>query len=173
MKNHVSLLRGLVAGLLLVSSLPIAYAQWSWKDGDGRRIFSDQPPPSSVPDKDILKRPGPRSVSSGSTEPTASAPTPSVSITAAAPKISGKDTELEKRKSEAKAKEAQTKKADEAKALAAKAENCERAKRAKASFDSGTRIATTNSRGEREIMSDSVRASETKRLQDIIASDCS
>ena len=54
----------------------------------------------------------------------------------------------------------------------AKAENCARAKKAKATFDSGARIATTNAKGEREIMDDAARAVETKRLEGIIATEC-
>ena len=53
-----------------------------------------------------------------------------------------------------------------------RADNCERAKRAKATLDSGQRLATTNAKGEREIMDDARRASETQRLQDIMRSDC-
>ena len=47
-----------------------------------------------------------------------------------------------------------------------------RAKQAKASFDSGLRISRTNAAGEREFMDDAARASELKRIQGIIASDC-
>ncbi len=153
--------------------MPWAQAQWSWKDQDGRRIFSDQPPPASIPDKDILKRPGGTRASTlppPAIEATASAATPP--STATAPKISGKDPALEKKIKEEKTKEAAVKKAEEEKVSAAKKENCERAKQAKASFDSGVRVATTNAKGEREIMSDAVRAAETTRLQDVINSDC-
>ncbi len=151
----------------------VAQAQWSWKDKDGRRIFSDQPPPSSVPEKDIMKRPaGARAAAAALPVATASTASDATSTTATAPKLSGKDAELEKKKKEAEGKEAALKKAEAEKNSAAKKDNCDRAKRAKASFDSGARIATTNAKGEREFMSDSNRATETKRLQDIISSDC-
>ncbi|TAG25836.1 MAG: DUF4124 domain-containing protein [Burkholderiales bacterium] len=173
MKKNASLFRAALATALLVCLLPLAQAQWSWKDKDGRRIFSDQPPPNSVPEKDILKRPpGARAPTAAVGDATASTPS-STSATATAPKLSGKDAELEKKKKEGEAKEAAQKKADAEKTAAAKKENCDRAKRAKASFDSGIRISTTNAQGEREIMNDATRASETKRLQGIIASDCS
>jgi Domain of unknown function (DUF4124) len=173
MKKNASLFRHLFAAALLLCLLPLAHAQWSWKDKDGSRVFSDQPPPPSVPEKDILKRPpGARApVAAVVSEATSSTPG-STSTTSTAPKLSGKDAELEKKKKEAEAKEAAQKKADAEKTAAAKKENCDRAKRAKASFDSGIRISTTNAQGEREIMNDTTRASETKRLQDIIASDC-
>jgi hypothetical protein len=179
MKKTASLLRWLLAGILLASVLPLAHAQWSWKDKDGRRIFSDQPPPSSIPDKDVLKRPGgsraaPAVLAGGDTaNSTPSSATSTTATAAAAPKISGKDSELEKKKKEADALEKTQKKAEADKAAAQRQDNCERAKRAKTNFDSGQRISQTNAKGEREIMSDATRAQETKRLQDIISSDCS
>lgn len=155
----------------------VAQAQWGWKGSDGRMVFSDQPPPQSVADKDITRRPpGSRAAAAVATDPSVTSSTASSTLsasTSAAPKLSGKDSELEKRKKEAEAKEAAGKKAEAEKIAAAKSDNCERAKRAKTSFDSGSRIATTNAKGEREIMSDALRAEETKRLQGIIASDCS
>ena len=177
MKKSVSMPRQLFVVALLFCLLPVAYAQWSWKDKDGRRVFSDQPPPPSIAEKDILKRPaGVRAPAPVSEAPEASN-TPSNSSAAGtakadAPKISGKDAELEKKKKEAEAQEATKKKAESEKNAAAQKENCDRARRAKTSFDSGQRISTTNAKGEREIMDEATRASEAKRLQDIITADC-
>jgi Domain of unknown function (DUF4124) len=175
MKKNASLLRWLTACVLLACTVPLAQAQWSWKDKDGSRVFSDQPPPGSVPEKDILKRPpGARAPAAAAVSETVASSTPSsaTSTTGTAPKISGKDSELEKKKKEAEAQEATKKKAEAEKTAAAQKDNCERAKRGKASFDSGQRISTANAQGEREVMSDAARAAESKRLQDIIASDC-
>jgi cytoskeletal protein RodZ len=175
MKKNASVLRWLSALVLLACLAPLAQAQWSWKDKDGSRVFSDQPPPPSVPEKDILRRPpGARApAATVVSEATSSTPSASTSTTATAPKVSGKDSELEKKKKEAEAKEAAQKKAEADKTASAKKDNCERAKRAKVNFDSGVRISTTNAQGEREIMNEATRAAESKRLQDIIASDCS
>jgi Domain of unknown function (DUF4124) len=171
-----SFLRFCLTTLCLLLAMSAAQAQWGWKEG-GRTIFSDQPPPQGIADKDIIRRPvnsrpatSPAAVPA--TESTAST-TSTGTTTAAAPKLASKDPELEKRKNEAKTKEAAAKKAEEEKVAAAKKDNCERAKRAKASFDSGARIGTTNAKGEREIMGDAQRAEEGKRLQGIITSDCS
>jgi Domain of unknown function (DUF4124) len=178
MKKNASLLRTLCAIALLACLQPLAQAQWSWKDKDGSRVFSDQPPPPSVAEKDILKRPpGARASSPAPSVTAESAALPSdakaiPAAGAAAPKISGNDPELEKKKKEAEAKKTAEKKATDEKNASAQKENCERAKRAKANFDSGQRISTTNAKGEREIMDEATRASETKRLQEIIASDC-
>jgi len=37
-----------------------ATAQWQWLDKDGRKVFSDRPPPADVPDKNILAQPNMR-----------------------------------------------------------------------------------------------------------------
>lgn len=154
-----------------------ALAQWQWIDKDGRKVFSDRSPPSDIQEKDILKRPGGASRMAASTPgdgtalpPVAAASTPASK--ADMPKLSGKDAQLEARKKQAEDAEAASKKAEEEKVAAAKTENCGRAKRGVASFDSGVRIATTNANGEREIMDDKARAVETRRLQDIVAADC-
>jgi hypothetical protein len=39
-------------------------------------------------------------------------------------------------------------------------------------MDSGVRLATTNAKGEREIMDDKVRAAESRRMEGIIRSEC-
>lgn len=169
--------RQLLSGIAMLCFASLAQAQWSWKDAGGSRVFSDQPPPPSVAEKDILKRPpGAKAPSTQGSEAAASTPTTTTATTATAataPKISGKDAELEKKKKEIEAKEAAKKQAEGVKVAAAKKDNCERAKRSKASYDSGVRVSTTNAKGEREIMDEAMRASEAKRLQEIIASECS
>ena len=154
-----------------------AFAQWQWIDKDGRKVFSDRSPPTDIQEKDILKRPG------GASRTAAAAPKDSMAVPAvavastpagmaSAPKLSGKDSQLETKKKQAEEAEAASKKAEDEKVAAAKTENCGRAKRGVASFDSGLRIATTNANGEREIMDDKARATETMRLKDIVAADC-
>jgi Domain of unknown function (DUF4124) len=158
-----------------------AFAQWAWTEKDGRRIFSDQAPPTDVPEKSIFKRPPAAQAKAKAAEvaaaaaATASAPAGTASApkaNASAAKPSGKDAELEKKKKENEAVEATKKKAETDKIAAAQTENCARAKKGKTTFDSGIRLSTTNDKGEREIMSDAARASETKRLEGIIAADC-
>ena len=185
------------AGLLLAAA---AHAQWGWTDKSGRRIFSDQGPSSDVPDKSIFKRPGgakptgaqpvstpiaqtDAAAKPGSTDPKdiakAAQTAASAASAASAPagtasglKVSGKDSELEKKKKEAEVAEKAKQKAEEDKLAAARAENCQRAQKGLTTYNSGIRIATTNAKGEREIMSDTDRAAEVKRLQDVSKSDC-
>lgn len=143
-----------------------ATAQWQWVDGTGRKVFSDTPPPASVPDKQILKRPGMRNPAPAAT----AAATPEV--TPAAPKLPARDEQLEARKKQAEEAEQAKKKAEDERLAKARADNCERAKRAKATMDSGVRIATTNAKGEREIMDDKARAQENQRIDEIMRTDC-
>ncbi|WP_180126939.1 DUF4124 domain-containing protein [Rhodoferax sp. BLA1] len=161
----------IVAALLLSTA---AMAQWQWLDTDGRKVFSDRAPPPSIPDKNILKRPGgPRVLPTLTNQdsPVAATDVPAAAASSA-PKISGVDKELADKKKKAEQEEAAKRKAEEDKLAKAKAENCARAKQAKANYDSGVRIAHVNKQGEREIIDDATRAAESQRLQAIINSDC-
>ncbi|KRB27991.1 MULTISPECIES: DUF4124 domain-containing protein [unclassified Acidovorax] len=158
-----------------------AAAQWQWTDKDGRKVFSDRPPPPDIPEKSILKQPG------GNRAARAAAPaapaasdaaagaTPAV---AAVPKAAasapgaGKDKELEEKKAQAEAAEAAKKKAEDEKIAKAKADNCTRARAAKAAFDAGKPITQANAQGEKIFLDGPARAAEAKRIDDIVASDC-
>jgi hypothetical protein len=144
-----------------------AFAQWQWVDKDGKKVFSDRAPPAEIAEKDILKRP-PGSRPALPAAATSAAPATS----AALPKISGVDPALEERKKQAEAADAAKKKQEAEQLVAARTENCTRAKQAKATFDSGIRITRTNAQGEREYLDDNARDAETKRLQEIIMTDC-
>ena len=56
--------------------------------------------------------------------------------------------------------------------LQTRRENCQRAQAQVAGFQSGTRIATLNAKGEREFMDDATRAAELQRLQTIVQQNC-
>lgn len=158
-----------VAAVVLLAFSQIAFAQWQWVDNTGRRVFSDTPPPASIPDKNVLQRPGARAAVAPAAEPS-EAPTGAGAPPASKPPT--KDPELEAKKREAEAAEEAKKKAEETRIAKLRADNCARAQRAKATMDSGVRIATTNAQGEREIMDDAARAAETRRLNDIMQRDC-
>ena len=137
-----------------------ASAHWQWIDKDGRKVFSDRAPPPEIPEKDILAR------------PPVTAPAPAPVGSASTPRLSGFDKELSERKKQAEDAEAARRKAEEEKTLSAKAENCARAKRAKAGFEANRPIARSNEKGEPELMDAAARAAELKRIQSIIDSDC-
>ena len=151
-----------------------ALAQWQWLDKDGHKVFSDRPPPSDIPPKNILKEPGikasspPQGAAANTPAPVASAPAAKASM----PTLSGRDAELEARKKQADALEEGKKQAETEKLAKARADNCERAKKGQATLKSGVRIALTNAKGEREFMDDAARSLETTRLQAITESNC-
>lgn len=178
----MKLLKNLFAwGLLCACTL--AVAQWQWLDKDGRKVFSDRAPPPDILEKNIIKRPNNRNRA-----PIAPAPADNANGTSPAGQNSaaaipvlpasgakglGVDKELEAKKKQAADAEAAKKKADEERVAKAKIENCARAKQAKANLDSGARIGRVNAAGEREIMDEAARAAEGKRLQTVMATDCS
>ncbi|HXE22536.1 MAG TPA: DUF4124 domain-containing protein [Rhodoferax sp.] len=150
-----------VACLLSASAM----AQWQWVDKDGHKVFSDRAPPADIPQKNILMQPAAGALP-------ASPPAVAANAPALAPKVNGKDKELDEKKKQADEAAAAKKKAEEEKVARAKADNCTRARQEKTTLDSGVRIATTNAAGEREVMDDAARAAETQRVQAIIESNC-
>ena len=146
----------------------LALAQWQWVDKTGRKVFSDQPPPPDIPATSILRQPGGRMAA-----PAAAAPQPEGKAAAApAPKVVGKDPALEEKRKRAEAAEAEKAKAEEAKLAQDRAENCQKARRAKATLDSGMRISRLNDKGEREVLDDATRDKEMKTNEAVIARDC-
>lgn len=163
-----------------------AAAQWQWIDKDGRKVFSDRPPPQETPEKNILKQPGGNMQRlaapspAAATAPTDAAPAAAATTTAtasaakpaASAPASGKDKALEEKKAQAEAAEAAKKKADEEKLAKAKADNCTRARQARASFESGRPITQSNAQGERIFLDEAGRSAELKRIDGVIAADC-
>jgi hypothetical protein len=174
MKHYLRLL-GVLFSLLSFN----AVAQWAWVDSNGRKIFSDRGPPTDIPAKNIFKRPGPAStVAAVQPAVVAAAADPSLQPSSApqdkasGAKPSGVDPVLaERKKKEEQALEAK-RKAEQERVGRLKADNCERAKMAKRGLDSGARLARTNAKGEREIMDDAARATESQHIQSVIDADC-
>jgi len=162
-----------VHSLVMASAclLPLAAsAQWQWVDKGGHKVFSDQPPPADIPEKNIVRRPGsPMQRGSVTSLPATDS---SAAPAASAAKPSGVDKSLEEKARKAEDAEKANKAAEAEKLAQAKAENCQRARQGKATMDSGIRVARMNAQGEREIMDDQARAQETQRLDQIIQSDC-
>ncbi len=173
--DFTKLIKPLVLALAAGSFTVAAVAQWQWIDKDGRKVFSDRSPPPDIQEKSILKRPpgsarapAPPLEAATADAGAAGAPAPKAS----APKLSGRDTELQARKKKAEDEEKDKKKADEERISKAKADNCARAKTSMTTLQSGIRVSTMNANGEREIFDDAKRAAETKRVQDIIDASC-
>jgi hypothetical protein len=162
----------LAAGSFALSAM----AQWQWIDKDGRKVYSDRSPPSDIQEKDILRRPGggkaPAAVVAAS-EQSAAAPAAAASAAkSGAPKLTGKDAQLEAKKKQAEEEEAAKKKTEDEKIAKVKGDNCDGAKRYLTTLQSGARIADTNAKGEREVLDDTKREQERKRAQGIADTNC-
>lgn len=149
----------------LLTALP-AQAQWKWRDQTGRVQYSDLPPPSGVPEKDILQRPA-------TTLRMAPAPKPAASA-ASSPALTPAriEPELEAKRRKAEEEEAAKKKQQDTQLAARRAENCSQAKAYLRTIEDGMRLGRTNSQGEREVLDDKGRAEEAKRTRAVIAADC-
>jgi len=169
-RPFVALLALLAASLI---ALPAA-AQWKWRDKGGHVQYSDLPPPPGTADTDILARPSAstrRSTPASVAPPAAPASAPAPAANESAPRPP--DTELEAKRKKAEAEVAAKNKAEQDRIAALKADNCSRARAQMTTLKSGIRLATTNAKtGEREFMDDKQRADETRRVQDVISSDC-
>ncbi len=150
-----------------------AHAQWKWRDAAGRIQLSDLPPPSTVPDKDILQRPGgPRNAAPAAAAPASAAVAAPNAAAPAARSKSPLDAELDRKKKADDQEKSAKAKADEERRNAQRADNCSRARDMLATMDSGQRISRVNAKGEREFLDDRQRAAEAQRARDIMASDC-
>lgn len=167
----------LLGAAACVVSLSVA-AQWQWTDQAGRKVFSDRAPPSDIPEKNIVKRPGVRNSTPGAASAAPAADGSAASAAAApltpasAPQLSGVDKELLEKKKKAEEARTAKRKAEQESLLIAKVENCARAKQSKATLDSGLRLVQINEKGEREVLDAAQRAAEAKRVQSIIEADC-
>jgi len=158
-----------LAGLLAASLCTTALAQWKWRDHGGQLHVSDIPPPSDVPDKDVLQKPS--SVLKRAAAAPAPAPAASVAGAASAAKP-GTDGELEARLRRTEQERQEQQKKQEEKVAAARAENCARAKEYMRTLDSGMRISRLNDKGEREVLDDKQRAEETQRTRAAMDESC-
>ena len=154
-----------------------ASAQYIWLDKNNVKVYSDQPPPSSIPNNRILKSPRNQPAQNIRETMTGSAAqgTDSTTDTSASKKqapmtTAEKNADFNKRKMEQAEKD---QKADEEKKRAdAKAQNCERAKEYQRTLNSGQRIARSGQSGEREYISDEDREKESRTVQEALK-ECS
>jgi hypothetical protein len=155
-----------------------AYAQYSWLDENGRKQYSDQPPPASVPQSRILKEPRgavKRAPAAGTSAPDAADAASATPGSTTLPAASGpattadRNAEFNKRRIERAEKE---KKAEEQEKLAAeKKRNCERAREYQRGLENGDRLVRTDKNGERAFLTDEQRERELKETRRILE-DC-
>jgi hypothetical protein len=150
-EQHMNLLAKYSLVAVLAAAAPFVAAQsvYVWKDDAGRNVYSDTPPPPSVPRSRILKSPN---------------------ISAAAAPAAAPAGDAKGRNAEAaeKTKAANEKSADEKDS----AQRCTELRNQLASLQSGQRMSRTNDKGEREVLDDSARAQMAERTQADIAKTC-
>lgn len=159
-------------------NLAPATAQWAWRNSTGGLVFSDRAPPPDVPVRNIVKQPGVTSRAADPDEPAttaqpqASAASSPAASASGAPAATKAENDAKKKADAEKAAEAVKQKAEADKLAKTRAENCARAVQAKATYESGVRVARANAQGQREFVDDAGRAAELQRIQGVIASDC-
>lgn len=145
-----------------------AFAQYSWIDARGVKQYSDMPPPASVPDSRILKRPGgtPAPAVRPESAPVSDDGKNPVSENKGPMTTAERNADFQKRRAEQAEKQ---KKADEeAKIAADNARNCERARQYHRVLDSGERVARHDKNGERSFVTDEQRTQELKEARSIL-----
>lgn len=159
----------IATGFVLALSCHSAVAQWKWRDAAGHVTASDLPPPSSVPEQNILSRPDPRHAANAPRPPAAAS-----SPGGLGPRSSSANTDPEleaRRKRAADEQKLQQKQAQESND-AARSDICARAQAQLAVLSGGQRMARATAQGEKEVLDDKGRADETQRANTIIASNC-
>ena len=179
--------RTLWAAALIATAMTCttAWGQWVWKDASGRKVFSDTPPPSTVPAKDILRKPAGAAMpvtqdadmlSDANDGDGATGSTKAASNEKKAPSLADKVAAKQKEdqaKAEAKAKADEAKQKELRDALLKQREaNCERSKKALATLDSGVRVSRVNDKGEKEVLDDSGRNEMAESHRRVVEKDC-
>lgn len=154
-----------------------AAGAWVWVDGNGRKVYSDLPPPASVAERQIIQRPGMPTIQPPAAEqPAATAAKPAGNLPASTP-AGGQPADKatpgddKKRKEAAQAEEAR-RQATEAKNAEIRADNCKRAQASLSTLNSGRRLVTTNEQGQQITLTASDKAEEASRLERIISENC-
>lgn len=154
-----------ILGVLALSASLSAFAQWKWIDAKGVVQYSDLPPPASVSQDKILKRPA---------GAPAAVPTSTILSDQNVQKKEElkEQEELDKRVKEQEAaekEEADRKKKEEEKQ---KKEACKNAKKALDTFETGQRIRQKNKNGEYEYLDDKGIQQKRKQTKDFIKENC-
>jgi len=177
--NLAHVLRLLAVSIVTLACAMPAAAQWAWRDAAGRMVYSDQPPPKSVPAKDVLRQPGmPASRSGMAADVQGEVPAEAKASTDSArppdrpapPAVT--EREIESRRRQQQLAETEKKAADEEARKAQVAENCERMRAYLRALDGGFRVARVNAAGQQEILDETARAAERERTRAQIEQHC-
>jgi hypothetical protein len=153
---------------LLLAALVVAapaWAQYSWIDDHGTRVFSDRPPPAGTPKSRILQ--APRSAPPSVTAEPAEAAKAAQPVQPAPPTLAERDAEFRKRAAERDADE--RKAAQEAQRKADEAAQCAAARRSEAALTSGVRLTDIDDKGEHYVVTDDEKARRLAQVRRVLA----
>ena len=158
-------------------------AQWAWKDGNGRLVYSDRPPPSEIKPSSVVRQPNTQALAKNpapASGPLDDAGKPSDAKNPdaknAAPSNAPKtiaERELDFRKRQQERADSDKKAGEEQTKIAAKTAECDRARGYMKSLEDGVRITRTDASGKREFLDDAQRAAEVDRTRKVMQSACS
>lgn len=185
--------------LLTVLALPAAsQSLWQWRDANGLMVYSDRPPPPSVPQRQILRQPvtgqdamaTPMTPPAAEPSPTQTSPTKSADaqrpaapgkatgnpggpLTPANPAANGASGADSRPPSRSVTAPSPTQQAqDDARLAAVRADNCLRARQSLAAIRAGQRMSRYTEQGERLFLDEAELAAETVRLEGLVQQDC-
>jgi len=143
----------------------VAAAQlYRWVDKDGRVHYTATPPPAGAQSRTLSEPPA---------APAAGAPpADAASKDARKGPLTPAEQEQEFRKRQLETQKAREKEAQSAKDAETKQQNCERARGALATFESGQRVSRTNAQGERYYLDDEGRSRETEAARQAVRDWC-
>jgi hypothetical protein len=147
-----------MAVAILLATATVTAQVYKWIDKEGRVQYTDTPPLAGATKVEAKKLAPP--------------PSPSGTATAAAStkSLQERSKDFDKRRTEVAEK---SKKDDEAEKVAKQnEERCREAKRYMSGLDSGAPLQRNNDKGERTIMTDAERATETARTKAIVEEAC-
>ena len=165
-----------VAGLLLAG--PVLAGTWQWRDAAGRMVYSDLPPPPSVPASQILRAPTPASPAEQSTaapaqaasQPAAAARAPAAAAPAAPRGWAEREQDFRKRAADREEDERKQREEREQTARAVRA--CQDARSALRTLESGIRVSTIDAQGERQVIDEDERARRIGAARQEIVRSC-
>lgn len=138
-----------------------AQAQYIWVDENGRKQYSDLPPPPSIPDSRILRQPDAWMPAAPASGPQAEPGKPAV------PTLAERDAEFRKRRAE---RAEQEKKAqEEARVAAENKRHCERVRQHQKALESGVRMVRRDANGEQAFLDDADRKRELREARQVLA----
>lgn len=153
-------------GLLLASAVQAAGPTWVWLDDNGRRVASDTPPPATVPDQRILRRPPAGPVPSPALD-AAPATAPAAAPTRPAPPVAGAA-------GTGRLTDEQLRQQVEQRNAQIRADNCQRARASLETLQAAASqpLYMVNEQGQRVTMDEAMRRAESVRLRQIVRDNC-